>query len=277
MVLVKNRTEELGFYISPDIGRELLRAKTKVEKYNQDRVYVIDGREGHGKSTLGLQLAYSFDPQLTLDQVVFNGNDFEEITRKLPKFRSVVFDEAFNGLSSKSAMSRENKKLVRLLMEVRQRNLFIFIVLPSIFLLEKYVAIFRSQALFHCYIGKKGNNRFYKRYNYQNKKLLYINGKKLMAYHRPKVSFTHRFFDKYPKTIDRAEYNKKKLLAFRDIEKEDLKEDKRIKQRTIFSKLLKDEYKLSYSKQAELLKLNDCGVDYSTLADCARNAPLIRG
>jgi hypothetical protein len=40
-------------------------------------------------------------------------------------------------------------------MEMGQNNLVVFIVLPTIFLLEMYPAVLRSEALFHIYKNKK--------------------------------------------------------------------------------------------------------------------------
>ena len=99
-------TSKLGYYVAPDIYKQLLRGKEKVIKGNLDRVYVIDGREGEaGKSTLAMQFGYVLDPTLTLDNVVFKPKDFETKIRELDRYRSLIFDEAFRGLSSKAALS----------------------------------------------------------------------------------------------------------------------------------------------------------------------------
>ena len=210
-------TEKLGYYVAPDLYNQLMKAKDKVVKGNQDRVYVVDGREGVGKSTLALQLAYVVDPTFSLDNVVFTAEDFEKKIRTLGKYKAIIYDESFNGLSSKGALSKGNKKLVTLLMECRQLGLFIFIVLPSIFLLEKYVGIFRSQGLIHCYASRKGTNRrYYCLYNYANKKILYLLGRTLMDYGKPRIHKSYRFYSKFPPTISAKDYNKKKLKVFRE-------------------------------------------------------------
>jgi len=205
--------EEVDYYIAPQVYNQIKRGKEQVLKSDLDRVFVIDGREGFGgKSTLCFQLAYAYDPTLTLDRICFNSKEFAKALRTAKKGQAVVLDEGFRGLSSKGAISKENKQLVQLLMEIRQRNLFIFIVLPSFFLLEKYVAIFRSQALFHCYCSKKSiKRRYYKVYNYSDKKFLYIQGKAMMSYYLPKIEHSYRFYAKFPPTIDREVYKAKKL------------------------------------------------------------------
>lgn len=260
-------SDDLNYYISAPIRRQLLKAKKDVTKKNQDRVYVFDGREGVGKSTVTLQIANFLDPNFGLDNVVFNADDFEKKLRELPKYSALVFDEAFNGLSSKGALSKQNKKLIRLLMECRQRNLFIFIVLPTLFLLERYAAIFRSQSLFHCY--QIDGRRYYKVYNYTNKKILYIKGKNIMSYNYPFIRKSHRFYGKFPDSINVDKYIKKKLEAFRDEEKKEPEESKIMKHRTGLSIILKD-MGVSFVKQSE--KLVELGVDaphHSVLAKYA--------
>lgn len=275
--VVKSSSDDLTYYVAAPTYNQLNRAKNKVIKGDQDRVYVIDGREGVGKSTLAMQLAYSVDPTLQLNQIVFKSEGkggFEETLRELPKHKALVFDEAFNGLSSKGALSKENKKLIRLLMECRQRNLFIFIVLPTIFLLEKYVAIFRSQALFHCYESAKGvNRRYYKSYNYTNKKILYIKGKNMMSYNWPRINKSYRYYGKFPPTINREEYIKKKLDAFKDLDKVKPAEDNKTKQRTILSMMLKQQYGVKFSDQAKVLTDYGCRVDASVLSRYAKDVP----
>jgi len=209
---------ELGYYFDQKLIKQLLASKKKVEHGNQDRVFIVDGREGSGKSTLAVQMANIVDPDFQLEQIVFTSEQFDTLTRKIDRYKAVVFDEAFNGLSSKGAMSKENKKLIRLLMECRQRNLFIFIVLPSIFMLEKYVAIFRSQALFHTRIQRnKINQRFFQVYNYEDKTQLYILGKQMMNYNKPRIRNKHRFYGKFPEQLDYDSYLTKKLKSFRDM------------------------------------------------------------
>ena len=215
---IQTATEKLGYYMASNLYSQLQKAKEKIKKSNIDRVYIIDGREGEGgKSTFAFQAAYSVDPTFDLSRVYFKPKEFKDGIRNSDRYKAHVFDESHIGLSSKSSTSRDNKELVQLLMEARQRNLFIFIVTPSIFLLEKYVAIFRSKGLFHCYCSKKEvSRRYIKCYNYQNKKLLYLLGKPLMDYSRPKIPKSYRFYAKFPPTIDRDAYEKKKLKAFKD-------------------------------------------------------------
>lgn len=266
-------TQQVGYYVAPKIYHILKKSQLKVIKGNLDRIYVIDGREGEaGKSTLAMQLANIVDPNFNLDKIVFNAGDFERALRSAEKGDAIIFDEAFNGLSSKSALSKQNKRLVRLLMEVRQRNLFIFIVLPSIFLLEKYVAIFRSQCLFHAYSSKSNHKmRYFKVYNYQKKKLLFIKGKNLMSYSFPKVKLSYRFYSKIPKCIDYSAYLDKKLKAFRDEDGE--KEEKESKHLIHKNHLVKLIVENGWMTQSELGRDPVIGLSKQRIGQIVHTSP----
>jgi hypothetical protein len=96
-----------------------------------------------------------------------------------------------------------------MLAEIRQKNLFIFIVLPTFFDLDRYVALWRSRALIHIYTGKSFERGYFMFFNTERKKDLYIYGKKTYSYKMPKANFFGRFPKGY--MVNEAEYRKKKL------------------------------------------------------------------
>lgn len=250
----KHKQDFPYYYIDEKIRRKLDEDKEKVLKYDWDRVFIVDGQEGSGKSLLALQLGYYLDSSLTLDRVTFNAEAFASAIDDAEKGQAVIFDEAFNGLSSSAATSRMNRFLVRKLMECRQKNLFIIIVLPTIFMLQKYAGIHRSSGLFHVYANKRGERGFYKYYNRKNKKILYLSGNKYYEYHKPRIPYSFLFYSRYPKSIDEKEYRQKKLTALHESdEKSD--ESKMDAYRTgLFAYVLKKRYKMTYREQAKLLK-----------------------
>jgi len=275
MKVQESSTEELGYYLAPKVYSQIKRGRDQVLKSDLDRVFTIDGREGFGgKSTLTFQLAYAYDKTFCLDRICFNSKDFADALRKGKKGQAIVLDEGFRGLSSKGSISKENKKLVQLLMEVRQSNLFIFIVLPSFFMLEKYVAIFRSQALFHCYCSPKSiNRRYYKTYNYHSKKLLYIQGKAMMSYYIPKVEESFRFYAKFPPTIDREAYKAKKLAAFRDTGFDEPEEHKYKQQRDYCLYLLNKKCKMKQTDISKAFKEASLHLTNATICEIVRDVP----
>ncbi len=211
------------YYIAPEIKKQLDNSKEIVINADQDRLFIITGREGSGKSWLAMQLAAHLDPTLTIDDVCFTAEAFGKRIKSVKKFKAVIFDESFQGLSSKGALSKENKKLIQILIECRQRNLFLFIVLPSIFILDRYIALFRSHVLFNTQIYKKDyKKRYYKAYNFNNKHKLYILGQKYLSYSKPNIWKKFRFFGKLPVTIDKEVYDKKKENTFKDKKVEEI-------------------------------------------------------
>jgi len=175
-----------------------------------DMVIAVDGVEGSGKSTLAAQCCAYVDPSFNINRITFTANDFKQAIMDAEKYQAVVFDEGFQGLSSRGAMTEVNRSLVSMLAEIRQKNLFVFIVLPTFFDLDRNIAIWRSRFLIHVYAHKGERGRF-TFYNRNKKKQLYILGKKLYNYGKPKASFYGRFTNYSP--VDNDAYRKKKLEA----------------------------------------------------------------
>lgn len=252
-----SNSQELGYYMPPKIQNMLNKAKDQVIRKDWDRVYLIDGSEGSGKSLFGLQLGKFLDPTLSLDNVVFNGDDFSKAISEAKKNQCIIFDEAFNGLGSSAATSKLNRLIVRKLMECRQKNLFIIVILPTVFLLQKYVAIFRSQCLFHVYATNKGVRGYYRVYNKLNKKLLYIQGYKLYSYSKPYVKNSYRFYGVYP--LDEGQYRKKKLESL-EYDEDARREDRYAIRFAILAKSLKEDHGIAYTDQIRLLEQHNWGL-----------------
>jgi len=116
-------------------------------------------------------------------------------------------------MASRSAMSEVNKGLMSVLAEIRQKNLFVFLVLPCFFELDKYAAIWRSRGLLHVYTGENFERGKLSFYNQERKKTLYVLGKKFYSYRKPPPNFFCSFSKGY--AVDSEEYTKKKLEALR--------------------------------------------------------------
>lgn len=264
----KSQNKEFpGYYIAPPIKKMLDNASIQVKKKDWDRVYIIDGEEGVGKSLLGLQFAYYLDPTLSLDRITFTGTEFSKAITTAETNQAIIFDEAFNGLTSTSATSKLNRLIVSKLMECRQKNLFIFIILPTIFLLQKYASIFRSRCLFHVYVTKSGNRGYYRIYNKKNKKILYLLGNKMYSYSKPYVKNSFRYYGKYP--IDEEAYRKKKFESLRG-ELEEEKIDKYARRFGLLAGILKKEKIMTYSLMSDKLKEHNCEINYQNISRIAQ-------
>lgn len=262
----KTDKEFLQYHIEPKIKKKWDKLRgLKLQKKDEDRVYIVDGRERTGKSVFALQQARYLDPTFSVDRVCFTPEEFLEQIRTAPPGSVVVFDEAFRGLSSKGSQSKVNKMIVQAMMEMGQRNLIIFIVLPTFFLLELYAAVLRSNCLFHVYKDRSGK-RLFKTYNYQKKSQLYNYGKKKgFSYLIPKVSVKStggKFFNIY--AIDEKAYRKKKLESLQAmvptaVEEVNEYQEKYEKLVLEFVKFADEHLKMSKTKLARHLK--GCGFD----------------
>lgn len=240
-----------------DLAKELIRK-------DFDMIFIYDGYEGSGKSVKAMQDAYYCDPTLTLDRVTFNPSEFRKAILEAKAYTSVIYDEAYTGLSSRAAMSRINRALVTMLAEIRQKNLFVFVVLPTFFDLDKYVALWRSRALVHIYLGKKFQRGYFQFYSMDRKKQLYAEGKKYYSYYKPSPNFRGRFTNYY--VLDEKEYRKKKRdsLVKREKAREEIEAQREV-QAELFKRLAENET-LSHKEKAELLGLPEATYYYQLKA-----------
>ena len=180
----------------------------QLQKIDEDRVYVVDGKERTGKSVFAIQQAAYLDENFDVNNIVFTPDEFIAAIKNAKKGQAIVYDEAFFGLSSRSAIGKVNKQIVRCLMEVGQKNLIIFLVMPSFFELDKYAAIHRAEVLFHVHRDGQGKRGIVRVYNKGLLQKLYAIGKKHHSYDFPKSFFSLRFFNQYP--ISEEKYREKK-------------------------------------------------------------------
>lgn len=235
--LIKVKIKEDPYYISPQIKKVFDNSEKAVREDEQDRVFLITGKEGSGKSLLARQFAYYLDKDFSLDDICFTAEDVEKRIRGKKRYGVVILDEGNRGLSSRSALTGINKKLLSLIQEMRQLNLFFFICIPSVFLLERYLVLHRAYALFHTSIYKKDyKKRYYMVYNQRNMKDLWINGHKFMSYSRPKIHKKFRFYGKQIPSVSKEEYDAKKLESFREEPNKKAEDETTMGQRDAFHK-----------------------------------------
>lgn len=182
----------LKYYMDDRVAKRLNQRRKLVLKKNSDFCFVVDGEEGSGKSYLGLNLAKFLDPSFNLSRIAFTGHQFLKCVQTAKPGQSIVFDEAFTGLSSRASMSSINKLLVETLMEIRQKQLILVIILPSVYYLDRYLLLHRSQCLFHTYM-KSDRRGQYCIYNKKQLKQLALKGKKEMIYNVVKPAIRARF------------------------------------------------------------------------------------
>lgn len=242
-------------------------------------LYLSNGILTHncGKSTLAFQLGRYADPTLDLSRVVFSAEKFRQAIFKAKKGQCVIYDEAFTGLSSRSSLSGINRALVSLMMQMRQKNLFVIIVLPTYFLLDKYVALFRTRALFHVY-ENSGRRGYYQVYNRKSKKYLYLAGKNTYSYKNKKVRPTLRRLRFYgvfalgDKDIE-EKYREMKSKALEETEKDPMTsaQVKYREQRDILIYLMRKRLNLTFMEMSNLVNDYDLEMSFQQIAHiCAK-------
>jgi hypothetical protein len=207
------------FYIDNRLDRSLTKkVYPDLLKHDKDNVFLVDGNEGSGKSKfadiLGAHAASHLKCDYDLDCVCLTPEEFKSRIQNCPNRSVVIYDEANRGMSSSRALSEINNILKDLMMEMRQKNLFVIIIMPTFFLLDKYTALFRAKGLFHVY-ERKRKRGFWVFFNEKNKKKLYILGKKLLDYNIMKYPrFRGVFLNQW--SVDEVLYRAKKLRIFKD-------------------------------------------------------------
>lgn len=209
-------THQVSFYVDPVLALQLDKVRYRVLKKDFDFVQIIDGREGSGKSVLAQQVAKYLDPNFNLDNIVFTSEDFIKKIKdpKTKKGSCIVLDEAFNAINSRASMSEVNRSMGAVATEMRQKNLFIIIVLPSFFDLDKQFALHRASSILHVYLKDNVERGQYLIFPRTQKLHLYLNGKKTYNYSKPKSPYPPcKFTNNY--TVNEYEYRLKKSQAFK--------------------------------------------------------------
>jgi hypothetical protein len=190
------------------------KVKQSLSFKDKDYVMLIDGYEGSGKSTLGQQIGRFVDPNLNLSRICMTADEFKDAINNSPKDSCVIYDEAVTGMSAGDSISKVGKVLKALMMQMRQKNLFVIIIIPSVFELNKYSVLSRARSFFHVY-ENKGMRGFYVGYNQKDLKNLYLKGKQFHTYN-VRSYFNGRFWGKY--AVNEEAYRKKKEEALKGSE-----------------------------------------------------------
>jgi hypothetical protein len=194
-------------YLKANLDKHIVGHLTKTD---DDCVFIIDGPERSGKSTLGQQVAKYVDNDFNLSRVCMTPEEFRIAIETAERGQAIVYDEAYGGLASRRALSEVNHIITQMMMEMGAKNLVVIIILPTYYMLDKYVALFRARGLFHVY--RKGTQKGYFMYfNQDRKRSLYLKNQKFMSYRGVRSNFRGRFTGKY--MVDTVEYNKKKRKA----------------------------------------------------------------
>lgn len=203
-------------------------------KKNWDGVFYVGGYEGDGKSLFTEQIAYLVDPTYCLERCVFTPSQFIEAVNNAEAGQAIVYDEAQDAFES-TAKDKSARLVKSLMTRIRKKNLYIFIVAPDFWRINKYMFIHRSRAFIRVYAN--GLDRgFFEYYNRTKKHELMIRGKKNEHLCVP-PNFRGRFT--YWRVLDEAAYDDKKEAATQQLDKD--KDEKENKYFDMYKRLLFDE------------------------------------
>lgn len=213
-----------------------------------DGVFYVGGYEGDGKSEFSAQMALYFDPSYCLDRCVFTPQQFLDAVDKAEPKQAIVYDEAQDAFEStnRDVMSRAIKsKMTR----IRKKQLYIIIVAPDFWRINKYMFIHRSRAFIRVYADGLSRG-YFEYYNRTKKHELMIRGKKNEQLCVP-PNFRAKFSHWFP--LNEEDYDAKKEAATQEVGRDqEAKEDKfkLVQQRILLADFLKA------SEKGELLNVS---------------------
>ncbi|MFW6130315.1 MAG: hypothetical protein ACOC56_03950, partial [Atribacterota bacterium] len=276
ITIIEPKTKkEVSYFIEPWIKNRFdNKIIPDLEKKDKDCIIAFDGKEGSGKSFLAIQWCKYIDPSFNLSRVVFTPEEFREAIYRAKKGQAILFDEAFTGFSSRSALSGVNRTLISLMMQIRQKNLFIGIVLPTFFLLDKYISLFRTRVLVHVY-ENKGRRGFFRVYSSKKKRLLIMNKDSRTYSYGVRSKKKGRFYGVFALGDNEEEkkYKDKKMKALEHSEKNPMTsaQVKYREQRDLMLYILRKELKLPYRQIETLLNSFNFDISYRQIASiCAK-------
>lgn len=208
--MVKVNIGDKDLYVDGYLKENLDLLKQLVGK-NWDGVGFICGYEGDGKTTLASQMCHYLDNTFNLDRVVFTPQEFLEAILNAKPHQAILFDEGYLVFNTRSWANKITNLLVSTLTTIRKKQLFILIVAPTFFDIQKFIVVHRSRFMIHVYA--KGIERGYLRFfNRETKHQLYIQGKKFDNFYCVKPNFIGRFGKDF--LLDEDEYDNKKTKSF---------------------------------------------------------------
>ena len=209
MVLVS--INQQNYYMDGYLKDNLKYVKERVIHHNNMMVCIIDGKVGSGKSTIAAQMAYfCSDGKFTLEHETFTSKETTNVMRNIFKGGSIVVDEAFDQMNRRTSRSSANMLTISLLQRMRVKQVFVFIVLPYIYDLDKNIILGLADTFIHCYRKPFGQRGQYQVYDEEGIKNLWLFGRQSYSYSEKiaKPNFRGKFTKYFP--LDYNVYEEKK-------------------------------------------------------------------
>jgi hypothetical protein len=105
-------------------------------KLGINTITLVVGRRGIGKSYISLALSEHFDPEFSINNVVFEVDNFLEVINTLNKQSCVVFDEVGIAVGSRTFMSQINLIMSYVGESFRHTGIDLFVTVPNPYLVD---------------------------------------------------------------------------------------------------------------------------------------------
>jgi len=240
--------EEHNYYLDGYLKANLDASKKDVRKKDYDKFILLTGKEGCGKTTFSFQCALYCDPTFNLNRVCFTPEQFLDAVENAEKYQAIVFDETMWGLGARNALTKINKILIKVMSEMRSKNLFVFMNIPNFFMMDWYISQHRSTGLLYIY-----KRSFFGSYDYPTKKKLYIQGKRFHSFSVP-PNFRGRFVKYFP--LDKKAYEEKKQKAINSWIKQNSRDNIWKEQRNNLIRECVKQNLMTKKELAELIKMS---------------------
>lgn len=198
---------------------------------------------GTGKSTIAQHICEAYldlvnkyqgtNLELTMRNIIFRPKDIIQRAFKVPQYSCIIIDE----WEDAHYWSELGVSLRQFFRKCRQLNLFILLIIPNFFQLPANYAISRSVFFIDVRFEGEFERGYFRFYNFDRKKDLYIKGKKTQDYGVVRANFTGRFTEGY--VVDEKEY---RAVKRRDLEKQEEGEKKELNQRQLTEVIFKKIY-----------------------------------
>jgi len=222
-------------YIDGFLKADMDYVKERVIKHNDMFVCVVDGRVGSGKSTMIAQTAYYLNQNTTVEKhECFTVEQFNTALKTAKVGDVIILDEGFEIINKRRTRSMDNMKVLSLLQMMRTKRVFIFLILPSVYDLDKNVLLNLADLFIHTFRQKQfGRRGFFSVYDRVGLKKLWLWCKDSLSYSLKysKPIYKGRFSKKFP--LDYEAYEKKKMKAIEDIKENELSTSKEARNKLI--------------------------------------------
>jgi ABC-type dipeptide/oligopeptide/nickel transport system ATPase component len=200
MVIIRDSEGKSQFNISERWYKFLMRCKYKIDYEDTQIVGILWGAVGCGKSIFAQKIARVISGTMTIEKIAFDKLEFIKAVLDSNK-EVIIADEGIAIFFGRAAMTKEGRLMAELMAQIRQKNLFVLILVPDILSIDSMIL---SQASWVGYVyesrhkenGKpvliKGNCDIYPQFNHNNHKdriIRYVKLKRTNPLFREKKPF----------------------------------------------------------------------------------------